>query len=193
MNCIGIEDIQKKLESALKPKRYVHSVNVMNVSAELAVKYGTDKDEAALAGLLHDCARDCSNEELLGYCTQYCIIPDDVSLLQPKLLHGRVGAFLARDVYHVDSPRILKAISSHTMGSPGMDTLACIVFLADYIEPARNFTGVETIREEAFKDLQKAMLIGLDGTISSVLAKGGLLHPDTVATRNWLIKRGSAD
>ena len=186
---MNLEEKQKKLKLVLKPKRFIHSVNVMNVSVELAGKYGVDKDEAALAGLLHDCARDCSKEELLGYCTQYCIIPDDVLLLQPELLHGRVGAFLARDVYCVDSPQVLEAISSHTMGSPGMDMLACIVFLADYIEPARSFPGVEAIREEAFKDLKKAMLIGIEGTISSILAKGSLLHPDTVATRNWLIKK----
>ena len=191
MACIGIEEVQKKLELVLKPKRFIHSVNVMNVSVELAGKYGADKDEAALAGLLHDCARDCTKEELLDYCRQYCIIPDDVSLLQPGLLHGRVGAFLARDLYSVDSHQVLAAISSHTMGSPGMDMLACIVFLADYIEPARSFPGVEAIREEAFKDLKKAMLIGIEGTISSILAKGSLLHPDTVATRNWLIKKDS--
>jgi predicted HD superfamily hydrolase involved in NAD metabolism len=183
-----IAEIQEKLESSLKPKRFIHSVNVMNVAVELAGKYGVDKDEAALAGLLHDCARDCSKEELLSYCNQYCIISDEVLMLQPMLLHGRVGAFLARDIYCATSQRVLEAISSHTMGSPGMDLLACIVFLADYIEPSRKFPGVEAIREEAFKDLKKAMLIGIDGTITSIIEKGCLLHPDTVATRNWLIK-----
>lgn len=188
---VCIADIKEKLELALKPKRFIHSLNVMNTAVELAVKYGADKDEAALAGLLHDCARDCSEEELLCYCKQYGIIPDDILMLQPMLLHGHVGAFLARDLYCVDSPQVLEAIGSHTMGSPGMDMLACIVFLADYIEPARKFPGVEAIREEAFKDLRKAMLIGVDGTISSILAKGCLLHPETVATRNWLIKSSS--
>jgi predicted HD superfamily hydrolase involved in NAD metabolism len=181
-------DIKNKLELALKPKRFIHSVNVMNVSAELAERYGADKKDAALAGLLHDCARDCSDAKLLGYCRKYGIIPDEVLLLQPGLLHGRIGALLARDEYHIDSPQVLEAIGSHTMGKPGMDLLACIVFLADYIEPARSFPGVEAIREEAFKDLRKAMLIGIDGTISSILAKGRLLHPDTVDTRNWLLK-----
>lgn len=189
MDCINkLTDILKKLELTLKPKRFIHSVNVMYVSVELAERYGADKDEAALAGLLHDCARDCSNEELLDYCIKYGITPDDVLLLQPQLLHGKIGACLAHDKYCVEFPRVLEAIKSHTMGTPGMDLLACIVFLADYIEPARIFPGVEAIRKEAFKDLQKAMLTGIDGTISSILEKGKLLHPDTVATRNWLIK-----
>ncbi len=184
-----LSDIRKKLELTLKPKRFIHSVNVMNVSAELAERYGADKDEAALAGLLHDCARDCSKKELLRYCTKYAIVPDTILMIQPGLLHGKVGAFLARDEYCVSSPAVLDAIGSHTMGKPDMSLLACIVFLADYIEPARSFPGVEAIREEAFKDLTRAMLIGIDGTISSILAKGGLLHPDTVNTRNWLIAR----
>lgn len=186
MDCIA--DIQKKLELALKPKRFIHSVNVMSTSVKLAEKYGTDRDAAALAGLLHDCARDFGKEELLDCCKKYCIIPDEILLLQPALLHGKVGAYIARDVYGVDSSEVLEAISSHTMGNPGMDILACIVFLADYIEPARSFPGVDIIRSEAFRDLWKAMLVGIDGTISSVIEKGCLLHPDTVATRNWLIK-----
>lgn len=187
--CVNMDltDIQLSLEARLKPKRYIHSVNVMNVSVELAERYGVDRDAAALAGLLHDCARDHGKDELLECCEKYSIIPDDVLKQQPGLLHGRIGAFLARDEYGIDSPEILEAISSHTMGSPGMSKLACIVFLADYIEPARVFPGVQNIRNEAFNDLYNAMLIGIDGTISSILAKGSLLHPDTVATRNWLL------
>lgn len=182
-----LQEIQSKLEKRLKPKRFIHSVNTMKTSVELAERYGADKDEAALAGLLHDCARDLSKAKLLSLCGRYGIVPDEVLRLQPGLLHGKIGAFIARDEFGIESPRILEAISSHTMGSPGMSLLASIIFLADYIEPARTFPGVDAIREEAFKDLRRAMLIGIDGTISTIIDKGVLLHPDTVMTRNWLI------
>lgn len=182
-----LQDIQAKLEKRLKPKRFIHSVNTMRTSVELAERYGADTDEAALAGLLHDCARDLSKTKLLTLCDKYGIVPDEVLKRQPGLLHGKIGACIARDDFGIASPQILEAISSHTMGSPGMSLLASIIFLADYIEPARTFPGVDAIREEAFKDLKRAMLIGIDGTISTIIDKGVLLHPDTVMTRNWLI------
>lgn len=186
---MSINEIIEKLQQILSPKRFAHSIHVMEASLVLADKYGEDADKAALAGLVHDCARDLMKTETFALCSKYGIIADDIMQSQPELLHGKVGAYLARDLFGIDCPRILTAVSEHTMGKEGMDKLCSIVFIADYIEAGRNYSGVEDIRKAAEESLEKAVVAGLDNTIGHILAKGCLLHPQTVATRNWALKQ----
>lgn len=186
---MNINEIKDKLQQMLSPKRFAHSIQVMEASRMLAERYGEDLEKATLAGLIHDCARDLSKAETIMFCSKYCIAVDDIMRYQPELLHGKVGAFLARDLFGVECPRILAAVSEHTMGKEGMDKLCSIVFIADYIEAGRVYPGVETIRKAAEESLEKAIIAGLDNTIGYILVKGNLLHPQTVATRNWAIKR----
>ena len=183
-----IEKIKKKLEAELSPKRYIHSVNVMETAVRLAARYGEDAGKAALAGLLHDCARDVKADEAIRLSGMYRIRVDDISRIQPELLHGRLGEKLAGKLYGVKDPQVMRAIAIHTMGCPGMDLLGKIIFVADYIEPARSFPEAESMRKEAFENLDKAVLSAVDSTIKYVLGKRALLHPDTIDTRNWIIK-----
>lgn len=182
-----VEEIKKRLEAVLSQKRYIHSVNVMETAIRLAARYGEDADKAARAGLLHDCARDMKADEAMRLCGIYGIEVDDISHIQPELLHGRLGEKLASRLYGEDDPKVLKAIAIHTMGCPGMELLDKIIFIADYIEPARTFPGSEAMRIEAFDDLDRAVLSALDSTIKYVVGKGGLLHLDTIETRNWIL------
>jgi len=184
-----IDEITDKLQQMLSPKRFAHSNHVMEASRMLAEKYGEDVQKATLAGLIHDCARDLRNTETIVLCSKYGIIVDDIMRYQPELLHGKVGAFLARDIFGVDCPRVLTAVSEHTMGKEGMDKLCSIVFIADYIEAGRTYPGVEIIRKAAEESLEKAIVAGLDNTIGYIPATGNLLHPQTVATRNWALKQ----
>ena len=183
----SIDEIKDKLKSTLSPKRFDHSIHVMEASRELAEKYGADIEEAILAGLIHDCARDLKNTDTFALCRKYSITVDPIMQKQPQLLHGIIGSFLARDLFEIDCPRVLTAVAEHTMGREGMDKLSCIVFIADYIEAGRDYPGVEKIRKAADESLEKAVVAGLDNTIGFILQKGGLLHPQTVATRNWAL------
>lgn len=188
MHMMSIDEIKEKLQQMLSPKRLAHSIRVMEASGMLAEKYGEDPEKAALAGLIHDCARDLSKAETIALCRKYGIAVDSIMRRQPELLHGKVGAFLARDIFGIECPDVLAAVSEHTMGKEGMDKLSSILFIADYIEAGRIYPGVETIRKAAEESLEKAIVAGLDNTIGYVLAKGNLLHPQTVTTRNWALK-----
>ncbi len=187
MSLLNIEEIKKQLQKVLSPKRYIHSVNVMETAVSLAARYGEDGAKAALAGLLHDCARDVKGEEALNLCGKYGIKIDEVCRIQPDLLHGRLGERLACELYGVKDPKVLNAIAIHTMGCPDMELLEKIIFVADYIEPARTFPEAEAMRKEAFVDLDKTILTGVDSTIQYVVGKGRLLHRDTLETRNWIL------
>lgn len=183
------EDIKTELAKMLSPKKFKHSINVMDTSARLAEKYGEDIEKAALAGLVHDCAKNQKPDTVFALCDKYGIIVDDIMKKEPELLHGLVGSHLAQELFGIDCPRVLAAVADHTMGRPGMDKLCSIVFIADYIEEGRDFPGVEKVREAAKESLEKAILAGVDSTIAHVLKKGGLLHPRTVETRNWALEQ----
>ncbi|MCX7710089.1 MAG: bis(5'-nucleosyl)-tetraphosphatase (symmetrical) YqeK [Clostridia bacterium] len=184
---VSREEMRKKLEGVLTAKRFVHSLNVMKTSMELAQKYGEDKEKAAIAGLLHDCAREIRGEELFNQCKKYHIHIDDIDRIQPELLHGQLGVEIAREHYGVEDPAILKAIRYHTTGGRDMSLLDKIVFIADSIEPNRTFPGVEELRKTAFNQMDHAVMMALDRTIKYVISKGALIHPDTIEARNYLI------
>lgn len=184
------EDIKAKLKTMISEKRYMHSLMVMEASAQLAEKYGADIEKAALAGLAHDCAKDMDAKRIFQMCNHYGIIADDIMKEKPDLMHGIIGSHVARDQLGIEDADVLKAIANHTMGRAGMDKLSCVIFVADYIEVTRDFPGVEEIRKAAQESLEKAILVGLDNTISHILKKGELIHPQTILTRNWALKTG---
>lgn len=183
-----LTEMKEKLKSKLRDDRFEHSVSVMESAVKLSVRYGENPDKAAIAGLLHDCARYLEPEEMLPQCEMLGIKADDVSKENPKLLHDILGVYFAERDYGVSDPEILDAIRSHTTGSEDMTKLQKIVFLADFIEPGREFKGADELRVLAFEDLDKAVLKALDHTIKFVIKKAQLLHMDTVNARNWMLR-----
>lgn len=182
-----IEEIKQKLEFALSPRRFIHSVNVMAVSRDLAERYGLNIEKAALAGILHDCARDIRGADLINKCREYSIELNEITERQPELIHGPLGSKIAANEYHVTDEEVLGAISCHTTGRAGMNLLDKIVFLADYIEPNRSFPGVQEVRKTAYEDIDAAMIAALDKTMRHVMSKGALIHPDTFYARNAIL------
>ncbi len=185
---MDLNEIVKILEKMLSARRFNHSIKVMEASIHLAEKYGEDVGKAGLAGLIHDCAKDLNKSDIIPMCQKYGIIVDEISSLQPELLHGQIGAHMARELFGIECPRILNAIADHTMGKPGMDKLSSIIFVADYIEDSRDYYGIDEIRKAADESLEKAIVAGSDNTIRHILAKGHRLHPQIVGTRNWALQ-----
>ncbi len=184
-----IEQVKCKLQSMLTPKRFAHSLAVRDASIRLAQHYGVDEHKAAAAGLLHDCAKGLSEEQLLKLADEFGILIDSIQKSEAGLLHAPIGAELARKEFDVHDREILTAIRYHTTGCEDMGLLAKIICLADFIAEGRNFPEVEDLRRIAFADLDAALLMGMDLTIKHVISKGSLIHPDTVKARNNLILR----
>ncbi|WP_334077320.1 bis(5'-nucleosyl)-tetraphosphatase (symmetrical) YqeK [Paenibacillus sanfengchensis] len=167
-------------------KRWKHVEGVMQAAAELANRYGADPVKADLAALLHDLAKFWPVER------QEAVIRENnlnAELLKhdKQLLHAEVAAFISQRDYGVDDPEVLDAVRYHTSGRVGMTKMDKIVCLADYIEPGRDFPGVERIRELAEVNLEEALLAGFDSTISFLLEKKKTIFPLTVLARNDLI------
>ncbi|NLK07212.1 MAG: HD domain-containing protein [Firmicutes bacterium] len=184
------ETTLKKLQNLISPSRYAHSLRVAAVAGELARIYGAPIKKAKLAGLLHDCGKSTSNNILLNRVLEFGIVMDEVELIQVGLTHGQVSARLAMRDFGVQDEDILAAICYHTTGREGMSLLEKIVYLADYLEPQRNFPGLDELRELAKENLTAALVQAMDLTLIHIIERGLVIHPRTVAARNWaLIER----
>ncbi len=182
-----LKDMTRELQKNLSSERFIHSVNVMETAQKLAAHYREDADGASVAGLLHDCGKIASGEEMLMLCDKYGVYIDDVCVHEPGLLHAPLGAVLAKKTYGVSDQGILDSIRTHTTGAVDMSLLQKIVFIADFIEPGRVYKKAGVMREQVFNDLNKALLTALDSTIQRVIEKKRLLHKDTVDARNFIL------
>ena len=180
--------IKKYLENALSENRFKHSLGVAEEAERLADKYGTDKKKAYLAGLVHDVAKEIDTDSARNMLKdRFGIRVDPVTYNVPKLLHAPLGACLAQTEFGIFDAEILDAVKYHTTAKADMSLLTKIIYMADYIEPNRDFEGVEELRKQAYQDLDEAIITGLDYTISELLSDGKMFHPDTVHARNYLI------
>ncbi len=154
------KEIEKKLKEDLSHKRYVHSEGVRYTAACLAMRYGCDVEKAMLAGLLHDCAKHLTEEQLEEECRRNQIPISEGESRNLHLLHAKVGAHMAKTRYGVESEEVLGAIRHHVTGRPEMSPLEEVVFVADYIEPNRKMMyGLDEARGEAFHNLERAIAI----------------------------------
>ena len=183
------DEMRKGILSRLRGYRYEHSLGVERAAKWLARKYGGDEEKAAVAAILHDITKHLSPQEQLNLCEKYGIIPCTVEKSEPKMLHGKTAAAIAREEY--DMPEdICDAIACHTTGKYGMTLLDKILYLADYIEDTRDFPGVEKARELARKSIDRALLYCYDQTLTELVQRGKLIHSDTIAAYNDMIRHG---
>lgn len=182
------EQIKKDLKEILSEKRYNHSIGVMEMAGELAKIYGVNVEKAMLAGLLHDNAKEMSSEELIKYVDDNNIKISEVERINTKILHGKVGADIARKKYGVDE-EIQKAIEYHTTTHPNMTTLDKIIFVADKIELNRTSDtyDIKTERELAKKDLDATVILIINSNVTSLIQKDKLINEESIETRNKLI------
>ena len=185
---MSYEEMQQLLQESLKPSRYEHSLGVAETAVFLARRFGVDEQQARVAGLLHDCAREFRNEDLIGEAEKRLIVVEPLERRMPLLLHAYVGSRLVAEKYGVNDNAIEQAIWRHTVGGPQMTDLDKIIWFADMIEPHRDYPEVEMLRGLArTAGLDEMLLVGLTESIAFVLRKGGLVHPATVNARNEIL------
>ncbi|ANW98581.1 phosphohydrolase [Thermoclostridium stercorarium subsp. thermolacticum DSM 2910] len=181
---MNIYKMKRKLKENLTEKRYIHSLNVMEEAVRLANRYGADVEKARIAGLLHDCAKNVGREKEDELIKKYGIETDEIQKHSHALMHSILGKYIAREEYGIYDEEILNAIYWHTTGRPGMTMLEKIIFVADFIEPGRDFDMAKKAREYAYKDLNRCIVMCADATIMYLLDSGKLIHPYTLETRN---------
>ncbi len=184
----ALDSLFEYLKQQLTPEKYEHSLRVAEYALKLAKIHGADEGQVYLASLLHDVTKCWGKKKQLDFLHKkhYKLTYEDRQA--PQIFHQISGALFARDHFGVKDKQILQAIKCHTTGKEKMTILDKILFLADSIEPARKYGGVEQMRSVAAKDLDQAVLMNFDRSIAYIVEKGFFLHPQTVAARNWMLK-----
>ncbi|QBS36948.1 MULTISPECIES: bis(5'-nucleosyl)-tetraphosphatase (symmetrical) YqeK [Thermaerobacter] len=185
-----LERARRAAAAALSPRRFEHVVRVVETARGLALRHGVDPLRVELAAWLHDLARERPAEELVAAARRGGWVLDAAERADPLLLHGPVAAWEAARKGLARDPDVLEAVRWHTTARPGLGPVGCIVFLADKLEPARDYPGVDALRRLAAQDVDGAMAAVLDDLIRHCLDRGYWLPAVTVAARNhWRQRR----
>ena len=183
-----IDTIKKDLKETLSERRYIHSIGVMEMCAKLAQIYGVDVQKAQIAGILHDIAKEMPKEEMFKYVEENNIEITEFEKLNVPILHGKIGADIAKKKYGV-SEQIAKAIEYHTTTSPKMDTLAKIIYVSDKVELTRKSEkfDIESERKLATIDLDKTVLLIINNTTKYLIDNNKMIATESIETRNKLL------
>lgn len=182
---VGItrDQLLVKMQQLLPEKRLKHCLGVEQTAIELAERFGVDREKAGLAGLLHDYAKKLSDEEFLALIDKYDLAPK-LKDWGNNVWHGLVGVYKIREDLGLSDPEILRSIEIHTVGSAQMSDLDKVVYVADYIEPNRDFPGVEEAREIARISLNRAVAYETAHTVEYLAHQGLPIFPQTLETYN---------
>lgn len=184
MKNVPIPEIQRWVSTQVSPYRLKHIQGVVQATEKLAKRLGLSLRKARLAAWLHDCAKELSRREMRAWIKKAGFRLDAQELKMPGLWHSQAGAAIARLKWGINDKAVLEAIQCHTLGSPEMGPLAQVVFVADFIEPQRKFTGVGKMRALACRNLREAILAKASMTIQFLLEKRKRIHPRLLETWN---------
>lgn len=177
------EDLCGKMKEAQTFERFTHTMGVVDTAVKLAKANGVEVQRAKIAGLLHDCAKCIPYEEQLRLCDKYAVSLSEFEKQNEELIHSKLGAVLAKEVYGIEEQDILDSILNHTTGRPDMSMLEKIIFVADYIEPNRyKAQNLPEIRAIAYDDIDKALVKILEDTLAYLHKKGCLIDENTAHT-----------
>ena len=182
------EELRNVAIGLLKESRVNHVLGCADTARQLAKKYGADEVAAYRAGLLHDVTKAIDGEDQLLLVDKYGILISDFESRHPKLLHAKTGAYVARYVFG-ESEEIQRAIFWHTTGKADMSLLEKILYLADYMEPTRDFPGVEALREITWIDLDRALLLAFNMCIEELIRENKSVCADSREARDYIARQ----
>lgn len=182
---LPMDQLETVTVNLLNPNRVKHVLGCRDTAVELARRWGADETDAARAGLLHDITKALDGPLQLTLCRAYGKILDDFSQKYPKTLHALTGSLVAERIFG-ENKAVVSAICHHTTGCAEMNLLDTIIYVADYMEPNRDFPGVERLRRLAYSDLTGALRLGLEMTLDHLKGQGSEVSPQTRETLQWL-------
>lgn len=181
-------EMREKLKERLSDRRFEHSLGVEYTAACMAMCHNMDVEQAAIAGLLHDCAKNFSAAEKIAKCEKYGLPISSYERENPELLHAKLGAAVAKDKFKIKDREILSAITWHTTGHPNMSDLDKVIYIADFIEPNRKYLPeMDEIRREAFTDLDKCLLHILSNILDYLKQKGSRIDKISEQTYQFYV------
>ena len=182
---LPMDELERVVIRLLNPNRVAHVLGCRDTAVELARHWGADVTDAARAGILHDITKAIDGPLQLTLCGAYGKILSDFSRKYPKTLHALTGSMVAERIFG-ENENVVSAICHHTTGKADMTLLQKIIYVADYMEPNRDFPGVEKLRELAFTDMDAALKLGLEMTLEHLRNQGSEVSPESREALAWL-------
>ena len=182
---LPMEELEKVVISLLNPNRVAHVLGCRDTAVELAKHWGANEEDAARAGILHDITKAIDGPLQLTLCEAYGKILSDFSRKYPKTLHALTGSLVAERIFG-ENEEVVSAICHHTTGKADMTLLQKIIYVADYMEPCRDFPGVEELRNLAYLDMDQALKLGLEMTLEHLARQGAEVSPESREALAWL-------
>lgn len=186
--CLPMEELERAVCALLNPNRVAHVLGCRDTAVALAERWGADVTDAARAALLHDITKVFDGPSQLTLAQEYGIMLSDFSAANPKTLHALTGAYVARDMFG-ENDAVFHAIESHTTGKANMNLLETIIYVADYMEPTRDFPGVEQLRRLATVDMEQALQCGLEITLAHLKEQNAEVSPESREALQYLYQK----
>ena len=186
---LPMEELEPIVIRLLNPNRVRHVLGCRDTCVELARRWGADEIDAARAGILHDITKALDGPLQLTLCRAYGTILDDFSRKNPKTLHALTGSLVAERVFG-ENEAVVSAIRYHTTGRANMTLLEKIIYVADYVEPNRDFPGVEKLRKAAYENIDQALKLGLESTLALLKEQGREVSPESGEALRYLLEHG---
>ncbi len=182
------ETMRSALEARLSRESYAHSLRVAETAGVLAATYDADVAACRAAALLHDWCRDVPHAALIDRAEAAGLPIGPVERCCPYLLHAPLGAHEAAEAFPGLDERVVSAIAAHTYGAEDMDAIARVVYIADGIEPARDWEGVDALRADiGIVDLGELFATAYSRAVRHLLERRRPLHPVTAAVWNRFV------
>lgn len=183
-----LEKVLEFLRENLDDFRYGHSIRVMETAVELARIHGVDEEKAQMAGILHDSGKWKSREKTLQKVQDWGIILSEEERAEYNLVHGALSTYIAKNIFGIEDEDVLNAIKNHITGRPAMSDLEKIVYIADMIEPARNYEFVDDFRAMAKVDLDRTMYEILNENLAHLIRNDRYIAGSSLEARNYYLK-----
>lgn len=183
-----LDKVLEFLKDNLDDFRYGHSIRVMETAVELARIHGVDEEKAQMAGILHDSGKWKSREKTLQKVQDWGIILSEEERAEYNLVHGALSTYIAKNIFGIEDADVLNAIKNHITGRPAMSDLEKIVYIADMIEPARNYEFIDDFRAMAKVDLDRAMYEILNENLAHLIRNDRYIAGTSLEARNYYLK-----
>lgn len=183
----SLEEAYEYIKKNLKENRFIHTLGVVKEAKKLAKINGVSEEKAEMAALCHDIAKNIPKTKMIELMEENNIILNEDEKNSPSIWHSILGPVVAKKELGIEDEEILGAIRWHTTGKENMTKLEKIIYIADMIEPSRDFEGVNELRKVTLENLNKGVLMGITQTINFLIKKGSLIDLNTIKARNSLI------
>ncbi|MGR3741606.1 bis(5'-nucleosyl)-tetraphosphatase (symmetrical) YqeK [Companilactobacillus sp. DQM5] len=178
----------ERLRKNLDENRFNHCLRVEKKSKELAIRFNANITRAGISGLLHDYCKQMPKEKFIEAVKKFNL-DEDLLNYGNGIWHGSIGADIIREELDVNDEIILNAIRKHTIADPYMTDIDKIVFIADFIEDARDFPEVDMARKIAEKSLDDAVSFELKHTLEYLINNNKKIYPKMLNSYNkWVVE-----